>query len=54
MEDVPRPHVAAPLAAFLLALGGALAFVVGATVGPWPLWVAGILAICGSVLAYRP
>jgi hypothetical protein len=54
VEDVPRAQVAAPLAAFLLALGGALAFVVGATVGPWPLWVAGILAVCGSVLAYRP
>jgi hypothetical protein len=54
VEDVQRVQVAAPLAAFLLALGGALAFVVGATVGPWPLWVAGILAVCGSVLAYRP
>jgi hypothetical protein len=54
VEDVQRAQVAAPLAAFLLALGGALAFVVGATVGPWPLWVAGILAVCGSVLAYRP
>jgi len=54
VADVPRAPVAAPLAAFLLALGGALAFVVGATVGPWPLWVAGILAVCGSVLAYRP
>ena len=46
--------IAAPLAAFLLALGGALAFVVGATVGPWPLWVVGLLGVCGSVLAYRP
>jgi hypothetical protein len=54
VEDVQHAQVAAPLAAFLLALGGALAFVVGATVGPWPLWVAGILAVCGSVLAYRP
>jgi hypothetical protein len=53
-EDASRGEVAAPLAAFLLALGGALAFVVGATVGPWPLWVAGLLAVCGSVLAYRP
>jgi hypothetical protein len=53
----PEPaerELAAPLAAFLLALGGALAFVVGATVGPWPLWVAGIAAVCGSLLVYRP
>jgi hypothetical protein len=49
-----RGQIAVPLAAFLLALGGALAFVVGATVGPWPLWVAGILGVCGAVLAYRP
>jgi hypothetical protein len=53
-EDPPRGRVAAPLMAFLLALSGALAFVIGATVGPWPLWVAGILGVCGSVLAYRP
>jgi hypothetical protein len=54
-EEPPRRReIAAPLAAFLLALGGALAFVIGATVGPWPLWVAGLLAVCGSALAYRP
>jgi hypothetical protein len=59
LAAAPEPEgsgspVAAPLAAFLLALGGALAFVVGATVGPWPLWVLGLLGVCGSVLAYRP
>jgi hypothetical protein len=43
-----------PLAAFLLALGGALAFVAGATLGVWPLWSTGIAAVCASVLAYRP
>lgn len=52
--EAPGAPIAAPLAAFLLALGGALAFVVGATVGPWPLWVLGLLGVCGSVLAYRP
>jgi hypothetical protein len=46
--------IAQPLAAFLLALGGALAFVAGATLGVWPLWCAGIVAVCASVLAYRP
>jgi hypothetical protein len=49
----PR-ELAAPLVAFLLALGGAVTFVLGATIGPWPLWVAGMLAVCGSALAYRP
>jgi len=43
-----------PLAAFLLALGGALAFVAGATLGEWPLWIVGLVAVCASVLAYRP
>jgi hypothetical protein len=40
--------------AFLLALCGALAFAAGATLGLWPVWVAGLLAVCGSVVAYRP
>jgi len=43
-----------PLAAFLLALGGALSFVAGATLGLWPLWAIGMAAVCGSVLVYRP
>jgi hypothetical protein len=46
--------IARPLAAFLLALGGALAFVAGATLGAWPLWGAGIAAVCAAVIAYRP
>jgi hypothetical protein len=49
-----RDGIAQPLAAFLLALGGALAFVAGATLGTWPLWSAGIVAVCASILAYRP
>src|SRR4051794_11912345 len=43
--DAPEGGVAVPLAAFLLALGGALAFVVGATIGPWPLWIVGIAGV---------
>jgi hypothetical protein len=43
-----------PVIAFVLALAGALAFVAGATLQVWPLWVAGLVAVCGSVLAYRP
>jgi hypothetical protein len=48
------PGIAAPLVAFLLALSGAVAFVAGATLGIWPVWAAGMLAVCGSVFAYRP
>jgi hypothetical protein len=54
LTPAPQDSIAQPLVAFLLALGGALAFVAGATLGAWPLWSAGILAACGSVLAYRP
>lgn len=43
-----------PLVAFTLALAGALTFVAGATLQLWPLWVAGLVAVCGSVIAYRP
>jgi hypothetical protein len=52
-DDV-APRVARPLVAFLLALFGALAFVAGATLGLWPVWALGMLAVCGSVLSYRP
>jgi hypothetical protein len=48
------PGLRAPLIAFGLVLAGVAAFVTGATVGPWPVWVAGMLAVCGSMLAYRP
>ena len=50
----PKDGIAQPLTAFLLALGGALAFVAGATLGAWPLWSIGIAAVCASVIAYRP
>ena len=57
--DPEPPHgghagVAAPLIAFLLALVGAAAFVAGATLGLWPLWVAGIVAVTATVVVYRP
>ena len=51
--DEPAP-LGRPLIAFLLALCGSLAFVAGATMSLWPLWAAGLVAVCGSVLAYRP
>ena len=40
------PHQAAARC-FVLALGRRVAFAVGATTGPWPVWVAGMLAVCG-------
>ncbi|MGH3004285.1 MAG: hypothetical protein ACRDM1_16740 [Gaiellaceae bacterium] len=53
--ETPEPAggFALPLAAFLLALLGAVAFVGGATLGLWPLWTAGLLAVAASVLVYR-
>jgi hypothetical protein len=49
-----REGLLRPALGFLLALIGALAFVAGATLGMWPLWVGGLLAVSGSVLVYRP
>jgi hypothetical protein len=51
-EEIPKLH--APLVASGLTVAGAAAFAVGATAGPWPLWVAGMLAVCMSLLLYRP
>jgi len=53
-EPPARPAVWRPAVAFLLALMGALAFAGGATLGDWPIWAAGLLTVCASVLAYRP
>jgi hypothetical protein len=50
----PVEGVIRPLAAFLLALGGAVAFAGGAVLGLWPLWSAGLVAVVAAVLAYRP
>ncbi len=54
LEPEPSPGWKAPLLALALVVAGTAAFVAGATVGPWPVWVAGMLAVCGSMLAYRP
>jgi hypothetical protein len=54
LAELPDEGIARPLIAFLLALVGALSFVAGATLGLWPVWSAGVLAVCASVLAYRP
>jgi hypothetical protein len=53
VEDDPA-ELGRPLMAFLLAAGGALAFAGGATLGAWPIWAAGMLAVVGGMLTYRP
>ncbi len=42
-----------PLFAFTLTLAGSIAFATGAVGGPWPLWAAGLLAVCGSLVIYK-
>jgi len=56
VQPQPEEHqaLARPLIAFLLALFGAIGFVGGATTAIWPVWAAGLLAVCASVLIYRP
>ena len=54
LEDPARRQLAAPLAATLLVVCGACVFALGATAGHWPIWAAGMLAVCGSTLVYRP
>ncbi|HEY3921957.1 MAG TPA: hypothetical protein VGL76_07565 [Gaiellaceae bacterium] len=49
-----RRDLGAPLKALVLVLAGAGAFTGGAVVGFWPLWAAGMLAVCGSFLVYKP
>jgi hypothetical protein len=48
------PELIRPMTAFLLALCGAVAFAGGATLGYWPVWVAGAIAVAGGMLTYRP
>ncbi len=50
----PTPSVAVPLAAFLLALMGAIAFATGATTGAWPVWAAGMVCVVAGLAIYRP
>ena len=48
----PQPLRTPIIASALTVLGGGI-FAIGATFGPWPLWVAGMLIVCGSMLFYR-
>jgi hypothetical protein len=53
-EDDAEPRLLAPLAGLLLSVAGASLFVLGATLGAWPLWVGGVLAVLAGLLVYRP
>jgi hypothetical protein len=53
-DPEPRPTMRASLFAFGLALTGAIAFSGGAVSGVWPLWAAGLLAVCGSFITFKP
>jgi hypothetical protein len=44
----------APGPAAALTIGGTAAFALGATLELWPVWAAGVLAVCISLLLYRP
>jgi hypothetical protein len=52
--ELPPASPARPLISFLLALGGAVAFVGGATLGWWPLWGGGLAGVLASILVFRP
>jgi hypothetical protein len=51
-EKAPR-DLRAPLVATLLVISGACVFAFGATSGHWPIWAAGMIAVCGSALIHR-
>ena len=50
--NAPR-NLKAPLAALGLIFIGSGMFVAGAMSKLWPIWVAGMVAVCSSVLAFR-
>jgi hypothetical protein len=52
-DTVVTRSLKAPLAAGVLVLAGAGMFVAGASARLWPVWVAGMIAVCSSVLAFR-
>ncbi len=45
-EPTAGRSLKAPLAAVALVLGGAALFVAGASTRLWPIWVAGMIAVC--------
>jgi len=53
-EPKPKRSLRRPLLAFALTALGSVAFAAGAVGGPWPLWAAGLLAVCASLITYKP
>ena len=53
-SESPWPTLRAPGTAATLTIGGTAAFALGATVELWPVWAAGLFAVCVSLLLYRP
>jgi hypothetical protein len=43
-----------PLLAFGLTVAGSIAFATGALASAWPLWTAGLVAVCCSLITYKP
>jgi hypothetical protein len=52
-DPVARRSLVAPMVAIVMVLTGAAIFVAGAAASLWPVWVAGLLAVSSSVLAFR-
>ena len=52
-EPLTSRSLKAPLAALALVLAGSGLFVAGAMAELWPVWVAGMLAVCCSALTFR-
>jgi hypothetical protein len=52
-EPAAPRSLRAPLSALALILFGCGMFVAGAMAELWPIWVAGMVAVCSSVLAFR-
>jgi hypothetical protein len=50
----PRRDLRTPLGASVIVLLGAAAFAFGAAADRWPIWLAGMLAVCAAAVAYRP
>ncbi len=50
----PLPKLRTASAAAALTIAGTTAFALGATFELWPVWAAGLLAVCVSLLLYRP
>jgi len=53
-DDEPEPGLLGPLLSLVLTVIGASLVVLGAAVGAWPVWSAGVAAVVAGVLCWRP